>query len=227
MLDLQPLPEDGEPVRRSGRGDKWNLGMTKRPHWRKTTYLGWQTHGRLVARLTLLWAAYHFTLWEALCTRQYMQYLTSLRDVEDRVPLLMFFEAYLRENAWMVIFGCVFAIVVIWDAVRLTHRIVGPLKRAENLFYAMADGKYVREVKFRKGDLVAGFERALNTYLSSPDVTAAREGRAAAEQAKPAESPAPTTSAKAPSVPLSEKHLAKLLQDLEDIDRPAACVQVD
>jgi hypothetical protein len=187
----------------------------KRSFRRKTTYLGWKTHGRLVARLALLWGVYHLTLWEALCVHQYLQYLTSLRDVEYRVPLLMFFEDYLRDNAWMVIFGCSFAIVVLWDAVRLTHRIVGPMKRAENLLYAMAEGQYVDEVKFRKNDMVEGFEKALNAYLSSPHVQAFRARQAAGERKGLAES-RPLVADSIPSrAPLNEDLLAELLGDLQ------------
>jgi len=195
---------------------------SRKPFRRKKTYLGWETHGRLVARLALLWGVYHLTLWEALCTRQYIQYLTSLRDVETRMSLLTFFEGYLQENAWMVMFSCVFAMVVLWDAVRLTHRVVGPLKHAENVLYAMADGESVHAIKFREGDLAEGFERALNAYLSSPHAAAARACYASAELPEPAESQGPMKSVKAPPVPLDDEHLAELSHELQHDNRLAA-----
>jgi hypothetical protein len=122
----------------------------------------------------------------------------------------------------MVVFSCVFAIVVLWDAVRLTQRIVGPLKRAENVLYAMADGKSVDEIKFRQGDLAKGFERALNAYLSSPHAVAARACYATAELPKPAELRAPMRSVKAPPVPLDDEHLAELSHELQQDNRLAA-----
>jgi hypothetical protein len=188
---------------------------------RTTSYLGWKTHGKLVARLALLFAAYQVTLWEVLCARQYIGYLSSLKDIQTRIPILAYFGAYLLENVWIVIFGCGFATIILWEVVRLTHRIVGPIKRVENLLYTMAEGNYPAEVKFRKGDLVEGLEQALNVYLSSPHIAALRAGRGSAEHEKLANSSAPATIAEAPATSFDEQQLAALFRDIQDANRPA------
>jgi hypothetical protein len=205
-----------------GAATKGNAAMSaeKLPA-RKAIYLGWKTHGKLVAQLALLFGAYQVTLWEVLCARQYIGYVSSLKDVQTRMSVLAFFGAYLLENVWIVIFGVGFALVIIWEFVRLTHRIVGPIKGLERMLYSMAEGKYAAEVKFRKGDLVEGLEKALNAYLSSPHVAAFRAGRASAEHEKLADSSAPTTIAKAPAMPFDEQQLAALIHDIQEANRPA------
>ena len=205
-----------------GAATKGNAAMTaeKLPA-RKAIYLGWNTHGKLVAQLALLFGAYQVALWEVLCAREYIGYLSSLKDVHTRMSVLAFFGAYLLENVWIVIFGCGFALVIIWEFVRLTHRIVGPIKGLERMLYAMAAGNYAAEVKFRKGDLIEGLEKALNVYLSSPHVVAFRAGRASAEHEKPADSSLPTTIFKTPPMPFDEQQLAALIHEMQEANQPA------
>jgi len=188
---------------------------SKRPR-RETIYLGWKNQGRLVARFLLFWGIYHLTLWQAMCVRAYIQLVSSAPDVEPRVPLATFFEAFVRQNGWMVLFAAGFTALLLWHLVSLTHRIVGPIKRAENALYAMIDGKSVRQIEFRDGDLVEEFERAFNAYLaflygSSCDTAAT--GRRTEAVAK---SPNPLmTAADICESPLDDQRLATLLRDLQ------------
>jgi methyl-accepting chemotaxis protein len=201
--------------------------MTSKKLRRKTIYLGWKNHGRIVARFALLWVIYHFTLWEALCTREYIQYLNSISDVEHRIPLAVFFADFVRQNAWMIVFAAAFAVIILWDVVRLTHRIVGPLKRLENVLYAMADGKSVNQVKFREGDLIESFEKAFNAYLSSRHASNdPADGTAAARDAA-AESPMPASRPEErcePATPLDDQQMAELFHDLRPVNGSAGLV---
>jgi hypothetical protein len=195
---------------------------------RKTIYLGWRNHGRIVARFALLWGIYHFTLCEALCTREYMQYLTSVSDVEHRTPLPVFFAAFVRENAWLAVFAAAFAIIFLWDVMRLTHRIVGPLKRVENVLYGMADGKSMAPIKFREGDLIESFEKAFNTYLSSLHAPHAQAGGTAATRDAVAESPMPPPTRGErcePAVPMHDEQFTALFHELRPINGSADLVE--
>ena len=200
--------------------------MTTKNLRRKTTYLGWKNHGRIVARFALLWVIYHFTLWEALCTREYIHYLSSISDVEHRVPLAVFFADFIRQNGWMIAFAAVFAVIIVWDVVRLTHRIVGPQKRLENVLYAMADGKSIDQVKFREGDLSESLEKAFNVYLSSRHASNAQAGGTAAAR-NAAESPAPASTPEErcePATPLDDQQMSELFHDLRPVNRSAGLV---
>jgi hypothetical protein len=204
--------------------------MTTKKLPRKTIYLGWRNHGRIVARFALLWVVYHFTLWEALCTREYIQYLGSISDVEHRIPLAVFFADFVRQNVWMIVFAAAFAIIFLWDTMRLTHRIVGPLRRVENVLYGMADGKSVGSIKFREGDLIESFETAFNTYLSSLHAANARSGGMAGVQDAGAESPmTPPLRAERhkPPMPLDAGQIAALFHDLRPVNSSADLIQVD
>jgi len=202
--------------------------MTAKKLRRRTLYLGWRKHGRIVARFGLLWGIYHIAFWEALCVREYVQYVGSLSDVEHQISFAAFFEAFARQNGWMVIFAAAFTPLFAWDLMRVTHRIVGPLKRIANALYGMVDGKTIRQITFREGDLIEDFEKAFNAYLSSLHAPNAMVGGTAAEQ-EVAESPIPATAAGAPyepPVPLGDEQIAALLHELRTTKASEVLLQV-
>jgi hypothetical protein len=67
----------------------------------------------------------------------------------------------------LALFPIVVLPIVVFDSMRLTHRVVGPLKRLEGVFHRMARGEAVPEVHFRDNDLMGGVEEALNAYLAT------------------------------------------------------------
>ncbi len=137
----------------------------KRPR-RAICYLGWNSHGRIIVRFLLLWGIYNLTLWQALCVREYIQQISSASEPAAQIPLALFLEGFVRKNGWMVLYAAAFSSLLLWDIASLTHRIVGPLKRAEEALYALINGKTVRQIEFREGDLIEDFEKAFNAYLA-------------------------------------------------------------
>jgi hypothetical protein len=189
---------------------------SKRPR-RETIYLGWKNHGRIIARFLLLWGIYHLTLWQALCIRQYVQAISSAP--ESRIPLASFLEGFVRQNGWMVLYAAAFSILLLWHLVSLTHRIVGPLKRVEGCLNALIDGKSVRQIEFRKSDLIQDFEQAFNAYLAflygssvEAEAAAARHREAIAKLPNPL-----TTAGDGCDSRPSEEHIAALLSEIQSI----------
>ncbi len=138
---------------------------TKRPP-RAICYLGWRNHGRIIVRFLLLGVIYNLTLWQALCVREYIQQISSASGPAAQIPLAIFLEGFVRKNGWMVLYAAAFSSLLLWHIASLTHRIVGPLKRAEEALYALINGKTVRQIEFREGDLIEDFEKAFNAYLA-------------------------------------------------------------
>jgi hypothetical protein len=183
----------------------------KRPR-RRMSYLGWSSHGRIVARLLVLWGIYHLTLWQVLCIREYLQQLSANPD--QRISLADFFAAFAREHSWMAVYAIAFASLIIWQALSLTHRIIGPLKRVERALYALMDGQSVNSINFREGDLIADFEKAFNAYLSFLRTSKGNAAPTTAEwKPAPAESPTmPQRIGDGGEAALPEQHLEDLLQ---------------
>jgi hypothetical protein len=76
------------------------------------------------------------------------QYLRMLRD-------------YLPVGICLVVLVPVMA----WDAIRFSHRIVGPLVRFRHTMQAVGNGEAVRPIKLRKGDYLNDLRDDFNQML--------------------------------------------------------------
>ncbi len=79
-------------------------------------------------------------------------------------PARQFFEV-LRANA--PVFVCILILVPVmaWDAIRFTHRLVGPMVRFRATMQAIAQGEPVRPVKLRQGDYLEDLRDDFNKML--------------------------------------------------------------
>ena len=57
-----------------------------------------------------------------------------------------------QQNAVAVLASAVLLPLVVWDIVRFSHRVVGPLQRLEERLEKFADGEVGRPVRFRDSD---------------------------------------------------------------------------
>jgi hypothetical protein len=55
--------------------------------------------------------------------------------------------------------------VMAWDAIRFTHRLVGPLVRFRRTMLSIAEGKPVRPIKLREGDYLTDLRDDFNLML--------------------------------------------------------------
>jgi hypothetical protein len=64
---------------------------------------------------------------------------------------------------------CLFALtpVIAWDAVRFTHRLVGPLARFRRAFRDITAGQLVQLIRLRQGDFLDEFRDEFNDMLLS------------------------------------------------------------
>jgi hypothetical protein len=192
---------------------------------RNKIYIGGMLQGRLVKRLAIGWAAYNILLFNGLFAVAYLE-ASPAADNDAQQSLLERYESFAWQNR-LLIFGALAAgPVLIWDVVRCTHRVAGPLVRLENTLLRMAQGETVREIKFRKGDWLNSLEQALNVYLASRASTAST--------AKPAESATPTQPESVPAAAIADPRvlaqgdhdLNDLLRELRDINETLAALNM-
>ena len=74
---------------------------------------------------------------------------------------------FVRENHAM--WFCAFAIlpIVLWDLLKFSHRVVGPLVRFQRTLESLTAGETVQEVRLRQGDLLFDLQTTFNQYLTS------------------------------------------------------------
>jgi hypothetical protein len=192
---------------------------------RSKIYLGGMLQGTLVKRLAIGWAAYHLLLFHGLFAMAWLEG-TLVPAVGDAEPT--FLEQY-ASFAWqnrLLIFGaCAVGPIFLWDVVRCTHRVAGPLLRLENMLLRMAKGETVHEIRFRKGDWLTSLERALNVYLASRVAQATNE-KPAPELAPAAEVSSLPTNGESRVVAQGDHDLNDLLRELRDINETLAALNM-
>lgn len=54
--------------------------------------------------------------------------------------------------------------IVIYEMIRQTHRVAGPLVRFSGAMQDMMNGKVIKPVKLREGDMLTDFEKIFNEF---------------------------------------------------------------
>ena len=73
----------------------------------------------------------------------------------------------LRENLPVIVCLLVLVPVMAWDAIRFSHRLVGPLVRIRKTIQAITDGEAVRPIKLRDGDYLTEMRDEFNKMLEA------------------------------------------------------------
>ena len=68
---------------------------------------------------------------------------------------------------YLPVFICLFVLVPVmaWDAIRFSHRLVGPLVRFRKTIQAITGGEAVRPIKLREGDYLTDLRDDFNQML--------------------------------------------------------------
>jgi hypothetical protein len=121
--------------------------------------------GRMIIRVAFYWALYHAALWHALVLVQYFQHRFAGLSGQ---PARSFWDQYAAsfQNSQAILIAAVLLLpAVIWETLRQTHRVAGPLFRFQSTLQCLIDGGTPAPVKLRKGDLLTSFEQTMNEFL--------------------------------------------------------------
>jgi len=193
---------------------------------RSRIYLGGMFQGTLVKRLAIAWVAYHLLLFHAMFAVWCLEGARPAADAEVETSLIEKYESFAWQNRLLIFGACAAGPILLWDVVRCTHRVAGPLLRLENMLLRMAKGETFSEIKFRKGDWLTSLERALNAYLSSRAAVVVNERAGAQVAAVPAEFSSTSPVADARVVAQGDHDLNDLLRELRDINETLAALNM-
>ena len=114
---------------------------------------------KLLRRVFLYWLIYQLSLWNFLFFWRLLAegkgdpFAQYVRFFQDFYPMLFCFALVVPFFAW--------------DAMRLTHRVVGPLNRFRRAMREIAAGESVRLVRLREGDELDDMQRDFNAMLEA------------------------------------------------------------
>ncbi len=133
---------------------------------RHALYVCPKFQGRVLLQVSFYWLAYHFLLWNLLFIVRYVEVQSEAGGQGLQRPLIDLYAEFARGH--MLIVWCALGVLplVLWDVLKLTHRIAGPLSRFRATLQALTAGRHVPFVRIRKDDLLHEFEQDFNAYLA-------------------------------------------------------------
>jgi hypothetical protein len=118
-----------------------------------------QFQTRLFFRIVGYWLIYQIAVWNIL-------FLWQMVNQEPGNVLEQYW-TYFQGYAPTLLIFLVLVPVLAWDAVRFTHRLVGPIVRFRRAMQDITDGKPVRKIKLREGDFLVDMQQDFNQMLGS------------------------------------------------------------
>lgn len=140
---------------------------TPNAHPRKRLFVNREIQGRLLARTALYWVLYHAVLWMAMFFYRYAEHRGAMMAGAEPRSFADLYGQFVHEHHSM--WFCAFAIlpIVLWDLLKFSHRVVGPLVRFQRTLESLTAGETIQEVRLRRGDLLFDLQTTFNQYLAS------------------------------------------------------------
>lgn len=134
---------------------------------RKRLFVNREIQGRLLARTSLYWVLYHAVLWMAMFFYRYAEHRGAVMAGAEPRSFADLYGQFVHEHHAM--WFCAFAIlpIVLWDLLKFSHRVVGPLVRFQRTLESLTAGETIQEVRLRRGDLLFDLQTTFNQYLAS------------------------------------------------------------
>ena len=133
---------------------------------RSRLYVDKETQGRLLWRMATYATLYHIAFWHVV----FMYYLLgdtvfagTVGERAKRIQVL--YVQFFHDNAWLMSAFLAMVPILVFDMLRFTNRIFGPLHRCRVLIQQMVDGKPVSQIHLRKGDLMTKYVGVINQLV--------------------------------------------------------------
>jgi hypothetical protein len=130
---------------------------------------------RLILRIATYFLLYILLVWH------FGFFMDVLRDAATdgvRKPLLALYVDYFGKQQALLIAMALLVPAFLYDLLKFSHRVAGPLLRVRTLMREMADGKAVPEFKPRKYDLMRDLFDAFNALIKRCNAQAAPAAKA-------------------------------------------------
>jgi hypothetical protein len=114
---------------------------------------------KLLLRVVAYWFLYQFSLWNCLFTWRLL--------AEGKGNLLEQYGRFCLDYYPMLLCFLVLVPFFAWDAVRFSHRLVGPIVRFRRAMQAIAAGQPVQPIRLREGDYLVELQQDFNVMLAA------------------------------------------------------------
>ena len=88
-------------------------------------------------------------------------------DRSDGGPSAQKAFSFFQANNTVLICAAAICPIMLWDTLRVTHRIAGPIERFKNVLKKLSRGDEVKDIQLRENDLLEDLRDAFNEFLAS------------------------------------------------------------
>ncbi len=134
---------------------------------RSRLFVNNKIQGRTLLQIAFYWGAYHIVLWHAMFLFRYFQYQAEVEQGGKALPFVDFFGGFVQQHYSMLICAALVFPFILWDTLKFTHRIAGPLQRFQTTLKAMTEGRTAQKIQIRKGDLLFDLQESFNEYVGT------------------------------------------------------------
>lgn len=135
------------------------------PTQRQQHYVSRSLQGSLLKQLATDWLVYFLLFWHGLFVLSLFGIPASAQDTDSQGSLWDRYLLFCDGHVHLALCGMLFLPLFFWNALRLSHRIAGPLERFRIALDALRQGESVKPLTLRRDDLLVDFQQTFNRYL--------------------------------------------------------------
>lgn len=134
---------------------------------RRKRFVSREIQGNLLRRLAVYWFIYHFVLWHTMFLYRYLEYRGWLFAGATPLTFRELYTAFAIQHYSVLVCAVAIFPVVLWDMLKMTHRVAGPMVRMRNELRRLTRGERVAPVRLRHDDMLTDFVAAFNEFVAS------------------------------------------------------------
>lgn len=131
---------------------------------RRRVFVDRSIQGRIVGRIAMYWLLYHLVLWHGLFVFRYVQYLSGTMEGKPHQTLGEVYGHFADDYYPLAVIAMVTFPIFLFEVVRMTHRVAGPILRFKNVMKSLLDGEHIPPLKLRPRDLLYAFQDMFNRF---------------------------------------------------------------
>lgn len=139
--------------------------MPRSSRQRKSIFVSGRIQGSVLLRFAGYWVLYHFVLWHSLFLFDFIHERAEMLNGGVMQPFGALYWSFTLKYYPMLLAAFAVLPLLLYDSIRTTHRIAGPLVRFRNTLRKLEAGERVEEVRLRDGDLLVEFQNEFNQFL--------------------------------------------------------------
>lgn len=134
---------------------------------RKKLFVSRSIQGVVMSRFALYWIGYHFTLWHGMLLYGYIRGNVLTAFTGGGMSFWEYYVKFFQANNTILIAAAAICPIMLWDTLRVTHRIAGPVIRFKDVLKRLGRGEQVEKVELRDQDLMDDLRDAFNEFLAT------------------------------------------------------------